>query len=94
MHEAQGATDDDEETLDAPKWACLQCEPTWAEVHRVVAAETELEMEKEKAIQLQDWERAASWWNRQSKLQDRISELVKGLKGGPAWRRGLTINDD
>jgi hypothetical protein len=88
MRQGQGATDDAEETLVAPKWACLQCEPTWAEVHRVVVAGTELETEKEKALHSRDFERAASWWNRQNKLQDRISELVKGLNGGPAWRLG------
>jgi hypothetical protein len=88
MRQGQRATDDAEGTLVAPKWACLQCEPSWAEVHRLVVSEMELEMEKEKAIQLQDWERAASWLNRQNRLRDRIFELVKGLNGGPAWRLG------
>jgi len=77
-----GAADGAHETVVAPKWACLKCEPMWAEVHRVALAGKVLELEKEKAAKAQDFETAALWSSRQHKLEDEIFELVKGLLGG------------
>jgi hypothetical protein len=66
-----------DQSLDVPEWACIDCQPGWAEVHRMAVEADELEQAKERAIEAHDFELAARLLHRQDEIDDRISELVR-----------------
>lgn len=66
-----------------PDWACLDCEPGWADVHRLALQDEELQAAKEAAIDSRDFEAASAYRDRQDKLDDRIVEAVRRLSAVP-----------
>jgi hypothetical protein len=65
----------------ALEWACLNCEPAWAEVHRMSIEEESLQLAKLEAVLAKDFEAAAAFLNRQDGIEDRIIELVRRIEG-------------
>src|SRR6516162_1885730 len=51
-----------------PLWACLDCEPRWAEVHELALEEESLLEPKEKAVERQDFEAAAAYYEKQHEI--------------------------
>ena len=70
--------------LGVPEWACLDCEPGWAEVHRLALEEEEARDAKTAAIESGDFEAARTALSRQDQLNDRIIERVHDL-ASPHW---------
>ncbi len=58
---------------------CLQCEPKWAEVHRLALQEHELQVEKENAIVATDFEKAAQCRDIQTEVRRRLILLLDEL---------------
>jgi hypothetical protein len=68
---------------ECPEWACLDCEPGWAEVHHLGLEEEKLQDAKNVAVQSCDFEAAATLYNRQDEINDRIVERVRRLTSPP-----------
>jgi hypothetical protein len=77
---------DPQHSLDATEWACLNCDPGWAEIHRLALKEDELQRGKENAIQSQEFETALALLYRQAKIEKLIARLVQQLKDRRAKR--------
>jgi hypothetical protein len=67
------------QVLGAPDWACLDCEPGWAEVHNLALEEQELQEVKEQAVASSDFDAASAFFNRQDEINDRIVQAVRRL---------------
>jgi hypothetical protein len=62
-----------------PPWACLECAPKWSEVHDLAMQDYELQLEKAKAIESQDFEKAARCLRSQEKLRSQLAVLYEEL---------------
>lgn len=71
------------QVLGVPEWACLDCEPGWAEVHHLGLEEKKLQDAKSVAVESCDFEAAAALYNRQDEINDRIVERVRRLTSPP-----------
>jgi hypothetical protein len=67
------------QVLGAPDWACLDCEPGWAEVHDLAIEEEKLQEAKAGALQACNLEAAWAYFGRQDEINDRIVERVRRL---------------
>ncbi len=67
------------EVLGAPDWACLDCEPGWAEVHELALEEERLQKAKERALELIDVDAAWTYIGWQDEINDRILQTVRRL---------------
>jgi hypothetical protein len=77
-----GTVDDLHQTLEVPEWVCLNCQPGWADIHRLAIKVDELQLAKEQALEAHEFELAAAYLNQQQKIDDRITESVRELKDG------------
>jgi hypothetical protein len=77
-----GTADDPQQSVDAPEWVCLDCQPVWDEIHRVAIEVDGLQEAKEKALIAQDFALAAVILRRQDVFEARITELARRLKDG------------
>ncbi len=60
-------------------WVCLQCVPKWSKVHDLAMQDYKLQLEKEKAIESQDFEKAAQCLRSQRGSWSRLSLLYEEL---------------
>jgi hypothetical protein len=67
------------EVLGAPDWACIDCEPGWAEVHQLALEEEKLQDAKDEAVRSSDFESAAAFLDRQDEINDKIVLKVRQL---------------
>lgn len=67
------------EVLGVPDWACLDCEPGWAEVHRLALQDEDVWSAKEEAVHSQDFATAFDYLKQQDEITDRIVEVVHRL---------------
>ncbi len=61
------------------QWACLQCTPKRAEVHRLAMQDYELQVDKEKAIEAADFMKAAQCSDTQMEIRRRSVSLHEEL---------------
>lgn len=62
-----------------PSWVCLQCAPAWSEVQRLAMQDHELQIEKEKAIASQEFDKAAQCRDAQVELRRQLAVLFDVL---------------
>ncbi len=61
-----------------PPWACLRCAPKWAEVHRLVMQDYELQLEKEEAVAATDFDRAKRCLDGQLEARRQLAVVIEG----------------
>jgi len=74
-----------------PAWACLDCDPSWNELHRLAAQEFEKEDAKETACKVGDFEKAAAIHNAQQRLKNEHAQEVWAILS--ALARGALIEE-
>jgi hypothetical protein len=62
-----------------PPWICLQCAPGWVEVHHLAMQDYQLQMDKEQAVILKNFELAAEHRDAQERLRKQLSPIVAEL---------------
>jgi hypothetical protein len=77
------------QVLGAPDWACLDCEPAWAEVHALALEEEKIQQAKEEAVAACDFEAATAHFNQQDVINDRLVLKVRQLTSPPRGEPGL-----
>jgi len=62
-----------------PPWVCLRCSPAWSDVHALAMQDYQLQLAKENAVALEDFETAIKHRDAQFDLKRQCSQIVEEL---------------